>query len=333
VGNETISDFAPDNADARLVLDFPSPEAASAETEVIIDGAAQRFDQIQSRLGGRREGEARFSGFLSAGTRFGDRGLGDSLVGDQTTTLAGGGVDYAFTPDLVIGAAFFADKTDADLPFGGKLKAKSYSPSLYAGWRSGRFHLDGYAAYTSVDYDSRRVLPIGASAFTATASPDGKAYTFAAAAGYRLGSGAFTFGPIADLVATQVRVDGYEEANAEGFGSTLEGRTRDSTRLGLGMEARYAAAKSWGVLVVNGKVRAVQELSDKRDLFNAAFTAQPDVVFAVRGPKTGVTYGALDLGLAAVTKTGFQFGVSYAPRFDDDGLVDQAALVSISKTF
>lgn len=333
VGNETISDFAPDNADARVVLDFPTPEEASVQTEVVIDGASARFDQIQSRLAGRRESEARFSGFLTAGARFGDHGLGDSLAGDQTTTIASGGVDYAITPDLVVGAAFSADKTDTDLSLGGKLKTKSYSPALYAGWRSGPFHLDGYAAYTSIDYDSRRILPIGDSALAATASPDGKAYTFAAAAGYRLGSGAFTFGPIADLVATRVKVDGYTEANPEEFGSTLQGRTRDSTRLGLGVEARYGIDRAWGALVLNGKVRAVQELGDKRDIFNAAFTAQPDVLLAVRGPKTGVTYGAFDLGLTAVTKTGFQFGASYAPRFDGDGLVDQAALLSISKTF
>ncbi|HQR89101.1 MAG TPA: autotransporter outer membrane beta-barrel domain-containing protein, partial [Caulobacter sp.] len=239
----------------------------------------------------------------------------------------------AFTPNLVLGLALSADHADVDLASGGKLKVKSYSPAAYAAWNSGAFHLDGYAAYTTVDYDARRNLRIGGATLSATADPDGKAYTGAIGAGYRLGSGAFTFGPIADLVVTRVKVDGYVETNAQDFGSTLQSRDRDSVRLGLGVSGRYAMEKAWGVMVLTGKARAVQELADKRDIFRAAFSAQPDAPFDVRGPKTGVTYGAFDLGLTAVTKAGLRIGVTYAPRLDGDGLVDQSALLSIAKSF
>ncbi len=132
---------------------------------------------------------------------------------------------------------------------------------------------------------------------------------------------------------TRVKVDGYVETNAQDFGSTLQSRDRDSVRLGLGVSGRYAMEKAWGVMVLTGKARAVQELADKRDIFRAAFSAQPDAPFDVRGPKTGVTYGAFDLGLTAVTKAGLRIGVTYAPRLDGDGLVDQSALLSIAKSF
>lgn len=334
VGNETISDFAPDNASTRLVLDFPSPIEASAQTELVIDSASEHFNQVQARLSARRDGdEPRYGGFISVGGRFGDHGLGDSAIGDQDTRILSVGVDYAFTPNLVLGLALSADHANTDLASGGELKAKSYAPAAYGAWNSGAFHLEGYAAYTTIDYDARRDLLIGGARLSATASPDGKAYTGAFAAGYRLGSGAFTFGPIADLVVTRVKVDGYVEANAQDFGSTVQSRDRDSARLGLGLQGRYAMQKAWGVMVLSGKARAVQELGDKRDVFKAAFTAQSDVPFAVRGPKTGVTYGAFDLGLSAVTKAGLRIGVTYAPRFDGDGLVDQSALLSIAKRF
>lgn len=334
VGNETISDFAPDNTDTRLVLDFPLPVEASAQTELVIDGASEHFNQVQGRLSARRDGDApRYGGFISAGGRFGDHGLGDSALGDQETSILSAGVDYAFTPNLVLGLALSADHANADLASGGELKVKSYSPAAYGAWNSGAVHLDAYVAYTTVDYDARRNLRIGDATLSATANPDGKAYTGAIAAGYRLGSGAFTFGPIADLVATRVKVDGYVETNAQDFGSTIQSRDRDSVRLGLGVGGRYAMEKAWGVMVLTGKARAVQELADKRDIFQAAFTVQPDAPFDVRGPKTGVTYGAFDLGLTAVTKTGLRIGVTYAPRFDGDGLVDQSALLSIAKRF
>ncbi|HQR89102.1 MAG TPA: hypothetical protein PLH31_07525, partial [Caulobacter sp.] len=88
VGNETISDFAPDNTDTRLVLDFPLPVEASAQTELVIDGASEHFNQVQGRLSARRDGDAqRYGGFISAGARFGDHGLGDSTIGDQDTSI------------------------------------------------------------------------------------------------------------------------------------------------------------------------------------------------------------------------------------------------------
>lgn len=333
VGNETISDFAPDNANTRLVLDFPLPIEASAQTELVIDGASERFKQVQERLSMRRDdGAARYGGFISVSGRFGD-GLGGSAIRDQDTSILSAGVDYAFTPDLVLGLALSAEHADASLASGGKLTIKSYTPGVYGAWNSGAFHLEGYAAYAAIDYDSRRNLPIGGATLSARAKPDGKAYTGAVAAGYRLGSGAFTFGPIADLVLTRVKVDGYEETNAQDFGSTIASRDRDSARLGLGVSGRYAMEKAWGVTVLTGKARAVQELADKRDLFQAAFTAQSDTRFNVRTAKTGTTYAALDLGLTATTKTGLHLGVTYAPRFDSDGLVDQSALLTIAKSF
>jgi hypothetical protein len=334
VGNETISDFAPDNTNTRLLLDFPTPVEASAQTEVVIDGASEHFNQMQGRLSARRDGdEPRYGGFISAGGRFGDRGLGNSAIGDQDTSILSAGVDYAFTSKLVLGLALSADHADVDLASGGELKVRSYSPAAYGAWTSGGFHLEGYAAYTTVEYEARRNLLIGGAALSAQASPDGKAYTGAIAVGYRLGSGAFTFGPIADLVVTRVKVDGYVETNAQDFGSTVQARGRDSARLGLGAQGRYTMERAWGVMALTGKARAVQELADKRDVFQAAFTAQPDVPVAVRGAKTGVTYGAFDLGLTAVTKAGLRVGFTYAPRFDGDGLVDQSALLSIAKRF
>lgn len=334
VGNETISDFAPDNANTRLVLDFPLPVDASAQTELVIDGGSEHFSQVQNRLATRRDSDQpRYGGFIGVGGRFGDYGLGNSTIGHQDTTILSAGVDYAFTPNLVLGLALSVDHADADLAFGGKLKLKSYSPAVYGAWNSGAFHLEGYAAYTTVDYESRRNLPIGDATLSATANPDGKAYTGAIAAGYRLGSGAFTFGPIVDLVATRAKVDGYVEANAQDFGSTIEARDRDSARLGLGVSGRYAMRKTWGVMVLTGRARVVQELADKRDTFQIAFSAQADTRFKVRAPKTGVTYGAFDLGLTTITKSGLHIGVTYAPRIEGEHLVDQSARLTIAKSF
>ena len=333
-GDETISDFAPDNSNVRVLLNFPLPLQATVQSEVAIDAASDRFEEINGRIAARRgSGKDGLSLFLTGSSRFGNRGLGNSLADDQSSWSMGGGVDYTVTPNILIGAAFAAGRSDTDFSGGGKLRANIYSPQIFASWHSGGFHLNGFGAYSFIDYDSRRNVPIGTTSFTATAEPDGEAWSIGASTGYEWGSGAFTFGPIADILATRVKIDGYTETGADEFGATLQDRHRWSTRLGLGLAARYALDYSWGHVALHGKGRLVQELSDKRDILNAAFSIQPDLPFELRGPKTGVTYGAIDLGADAYTKGGFQIGLSYSPRIDDDGIVDHAARLSVSKTF
>ena len=333
-GDETISDFAPDNSNPRVVLNFPLPLQATVQSEVAIDAASDRFDEINGRIAARRGSDKNgLSLFLNGSSRFGNRGLGNSLADDQSSWSIGGGIDYTVTPNILIGAAFTAGHNDTDFSGGGKLRTDIYSPQAYASWRSGGFHLNGFGAYSFIDYASRRAVQIGTTSFTATAEPDGEAWSIGASTGYEWGSGAFTFGPIADILATRVEIDGYTEAGADEFGAALEERHRWSTRLGLGLAARYAVDYSWGHVALRGKGRIVQELSDKRDILNAAFSIQPDLPFELRGPKTGVTYGAIDLGLDAYTKGGFQIGLTYAPRIDGDGIVDHAARLSVSKTF
>ncbi|HKR93522.1 autotransporter outer membrane beta-barrel domain-containing protein [Novosphingobium sp.] len=333
-GDETISDFAPNNSNFRVLLNFPLPLQASVQSEVVIDAASDRFDEINNRIAVRQgSGKNGLGLFLTGGSRFGNRGLGNSLAEDQSSWSLGGGVDYNVTSNLLVGAAFAASHNDTNFLGGGKLRTKIYSPQIFASWQSGAFHLNGFGAYSSVDYKSRRIVPIGTTSFTARAEPDGKAWSFGASAGYDLHSGAFTFGPIADILTTRVKIDGYTESDADEFGATLQDRHRRSTRLGLGLAARYAIDYSWGHVALHGKGRVVQELSDKRDNFDVAFSIQPDVLFNLRGPKTGVTYGAIDLGIDTYTNGGVQIGVSYSPRIDNDGIVDHAARLSVSKTF
>lgn len=334
-GNETIPDFGPDNSDARLVLAFPTPAEASVQTEAVFDDASDRFARIQRRLEEQRADRTggRIGGFLDLGARFGTRGAGESLAGHTVNRVTAGGIDYALGSNAVIGVGFAADRTRADLVFGGKLTADIYSPELYFGYRSGAFHLDGYAAYTAVRYDSRRILSIGTELLSATASPDGHAYSVGGSMGYDIGSQGLVFTPGIDLLATRAHVDGYSETNAQDFGAALAARNRTSARLGIGGELRYAKPQQWGTVALHAKARYVTELGDKRDAIVFAYTAQPDVPFDLAGPKTGVDYGVIELGAEVTTRSGFHAGLSYAPRLDGHGFIDHAAMLGVGIAF
>lgn len=331
-GDETISDFAPDNSDVPLILAFPVPYSASVQTELVIDDANDRFDRIQRRLTDQRQGIGSYGaigGFIDAGARFGDRGTGDSLARNTTNRILAVGVDYAIGSHAVIGVALAADRAEASLAYGGSIKADIISPELYAGYRAGALHFDGYAAYSAVSYDSVRMLPIGTTVQSATASMDGHAFSYGASLGYDLGGKTITFTPLVDLLATSVHVDAYSEANDYDFGSAVSARNRTSARLGLGAQIAYNKDVDWGRFSLHAKARYVTELADKYDVIDFAYTARPEDVLTLNGPLTGVDYGTVELGADVVTKAGLHIGVSYAPRFDGDGIIDHAALLSL----
>lgn len=333
-GNETIPDFGPDNANTRLVLAFPTPTEASVQIEAVFDDASDRFARIQRRLEAqRRGGGGNIGGFLDLGARFGTRGVGDSLARDTVNRVTAGGIDYALARNAVLGLGFAANRTHADLASGGTLKADIYSPELYLGYRSGALHLDGYAAYSFVQYDSRRLLPIGTDLLPATARPDGKAFSVGGSIGYDIGAKGFTFTPGIDLLVTRAHVDGYAETNDGDFGAALADRNRTSARLGIGAAARYAEAYGWGSAAFHAKGRYVTELGDKRDATAFAYTAQPDIVFDLQGPKTGVDYGVIEIGADVTSRTGLHAGLSYAPRVDGKGFIDHAAVFNIGSAF
>jgi len=142
-----------------------------------------------------------------------------------------------------------------------------------------------------------------------------------------------TFTPGIDLLVTRAHVDGYAETNDRDFGAALADRNRTSARLGIGAAVRYAKAYGWGSAALHAKGRYVTELGDKRDTIAFAYTAQPDIVFDLQGPKTGVDYGAIEIGADVTSRSGLHAGLSYAPRLDGHGFIDHAAVFNIGFAF
>lgn len=335
--NNQIADFAPDNSMAALVLDFPTPIDASAQTEIAVDAASFAFGKVTSRLRERRlrAPSAQQDGlgmFLEVSGRRGE-GLSGSLIDRTTTGDITGGIDYTLTPGVIIGAAISVSDTSARLDGGSRLNADARSGMLFAGWNSGSVHLDGFASYSDLDFRSSRAFLIGTNQLRATARPDGSAFSIGAAAGYTIRTNGISFGPVLDVVLTRAKVRGYSEAGASDFGSEVDRRRRDSARVGLGAELAHTSARSWGSLAAHGRARIVQEVGDRRDVFTARFSAQPETSFVLQSPRLTSTYGLVDLGADALVGQRTAVGLSYSPRFDKDGFVDHSARASVHVTF
>ena len=177
------------------------------------------------------------------------------------------GIDYRFTPQLVLGVAFTYQSTNNDLDNtitlvrnvptsvnGGSADTRSFGVSLYGTYYVlEQFYVDGMLGFGWNDYRLDRVISYGLGGTTplvnqiAHAEPNGHQFSFSVGAGYDFRQGALTFGPLVRLQYLKLNIDGYQEKinNAQaGFGwalaldsqdveslTTALGGDRKSTRL------------------------------------------------------------------------------------------------------
>ena len=332
--NANIADFAPDISDAPISLDFPTPITASAQTEMAVDNASFAFDRIAARLRDRRTGDAtsRFGGFLTADARQGERGLSGSLIGKSNTSDLTGGIDYEVIRGLFVGAAVRGSRSSIRLTDASHLDVNATAGLFYAGWSADHLYVNGFVDAASLDFKSNRTIMIGLSALSGRAEPKGNSVSAGAQLGYAFHSGSLSFGPLVDIIATRVHVEGYAETEPLGFGSSVDARDHDSTRLGLGAEIVQTSAAPWGSATLHASGRFVQELSDAADAFTYRFNAQPENSFLLNGPGTGRQYGVLDLGADARVGQ-LKIGLSYSPRFDGHTTLDQQVSASLRLDF
>lgn len=322
--NANISDFAPDNSDAPLTLAFPTPEAASAQTDLAIDESSVAFDNIARHMRGLRsaDGSRRVGGFLTAYGRTGPRGLAGSFVGRHDSWSLMGGLDAPLGSGFVIGVAGRGGRTTATLIEGSHLTADTLGGTLYATWTSGPLFVSALVDAARQDLKSSRALLIGANALTARSTPKSDTLSGGGQVGFVFGNGHYAVIPAADLIVTRARVNAYDEAEPLGFGASVDSRSRQSTRLGLGVALEQTEAPAWGSLFLHGSARYVKELGDRSDNLTYAFSAQPENHFGLPGAKTGADYGVLDVGFDANFAYGSKLSLDYAPRFDSRGLMD-----------
>lgn len=330
-----ISDFAPDNSDAALTLAFPTPASAAAQTDLAIDDASIAFDTLARRLRDGRGGAggARFSPFLTVYGQTGQRGLSGSFVGRHDGGAMMGGLDTALGSGFSVGVAGRGGRTRATLTDSSHLTLDTLGGTVFGGWTHGALFADVFVDAARQQFKSSRAFLIGARPITAVANPTGDTLSGGGQVGYTVHSGGWALIPAADVLVTRSKVASYLESEPLGFGASVDGRSRQSTRLGLGLTVEQTATPVWGTVFLHGGARYIQELGDRSDSFTYAFNAQPENRFALGGVKTGKDYAAVDVGAEASVASTVKVSLDYAPRFDGRGLLDHQFSLSARMAF
>ncbi len=112
----------------------------------------------------------------------------------------------------------------------------------FVGWQSDAgAWIGAQLSYTRLDIDSQRQVPIGPALRVHRGDTDGSNLTAALHAGWNLGEGALSHGPVLGLVAQQIEIDGFAESDPASSSSlAFADQDFDSLVGSIGWQASYA---------------------------------------------------------------------------------------------
>jgi outer membrane lipase/esterase len=265
------------NIDGRKVS---GDELFGVQARNIKGGAAGADDAGFSRLGV----------FINGGYGWGNRDATLRQSGfDFDSYGITAGVDYRFTDQFVLGAAFGYGNTDVEIDAqGGTLDTNAYSISLYGSYYPTQaFYIDAIVSGGLNDHDQARSIRYGVASSapggrtlvdqTATAEFDSDQISASLGSGYNFSQNGWTFGPYGRLGYVDVDVDGIREnisnptAPGSGLGLAIDEQDFTSFTLTAGGQVTKAISMAWGVLAPQFNVEYVHEFANDNDAIAARF--------------------------------------------------------------
>ncbi|WNJ88103.1 autotransporter domain-containing protein [Bosea sp. 685] len=212
------------------------------------------------------------------------------------------GADWRFDPNAAIGFAVSGAKANASLAGGrGSAEADAFQAGLYGMARAGAFSFGASAAYSWLDVEARRTVPVlGFQPLSAKYGAHGFGVR-AEAAWEALRFGGMTLSPTAAIQAQSIRTDAFRETAAPGAAAgvaalAVNGRTSNAlrTELGLRLNADFRAGATY--LTAFGSVAWAHYL--ERDMtMSASIAALPAASFVVEGARRDRDAALVGLGL------------------------------------
>jgi outer membrane lipase/esterase len=306
---------------------------ATQTTDTQVSAEAERLDKARLEA----ESSKRLGGFLNGSGGWGDV---DAHGEAEDYDVWGGGVqagiDYRLSDALVAGFGFGWNRQNTEFDSqgaangsgneigGGEIESDAYTPSLYASFFSGPFHVDGILTYTYLDYEFERpvvLLDIGTDIF-ANAKGDTDAHQIGTSVnlGYDFQFGGLGVGPLAGVDFRQTWIDGYRESGVPGFPLDYDDQDILSLVTSLGGQAAYAISTGIGVIAPHVRITWEHEFeNDARNidarLFLNNVAGLSDVLIS-RTDRPDRDYARLGAGVSAQFQGGISAFVDYDTVLD-----------------
>jgi len=210
--------------------------------------------------------------------------------------------------DLALGNQGFAGVAFARMAGNARLagnfdnqRSRSSESMLYGGIRSSGWYGVGRVALGNFRGDVRRLLRFGDTATFAGGDADGHYLAGYGELGLRTHAGAFDVTPFVSMQYARIHRDGFQEAEATGFGLATRGQGMSRWQGGLGMRAGSTWGLMGGTLHLDGTLAWQQAFATRGDGLSARYAA-----FSTWAPVEGIglSQRAATLGVNAAVEMG-----------------------------
>lgn len=163
-------------------------------------------------------------------------------------------------------------------------------------------------------------MVVGLDAYDAEGDFDGGRFTTSVEAGYDLAAGGTTFRPIASLGYVRLAEDGFTETGADIYNLSVDERTTESLKSGLGLQVSrsFALAERADGLTLTARALWQHEFLDDKATIDPAFADYASSSFGVEGVSVSRDSAVLGLGLTAQASADFALFARYDARLNPD---------------
>jgi outer membrane lipase/esterase len=195
---------------------------------------------------------------------------------------------------------------------------RSYLLSAFAQYQQGRLWADASLSLGHLDYrELKRQFALGIAQRSEKGDSDGQLWALSGRLGYDLANAdtGWRVSPFLSADYARVDVDGYREDAASATALNFADQQRDSTRLGLGLQANYQLAPATQVFAEIA--RELEFEDDRRDL-RMGLNSVAGNSFELQGhtPASGQTLAGLGISHALAEE--LQLRAAYRLRGTDD---------------
>ncbi|WP_248740053.1 esterase EstP [Pseudomonas sp. MWU12-2029] len=333
----------PTEAGQRLIADYAySLLAAPWELTLLPEMAQGTLRAHQDELRNQWladwenwQGVGQWRAIVSAGGQhqdFDDQHAGASADGNGYNLNIGGSyrLDDAWRVGVVAG--FYHQKIEAG-DNDSEYKLNSYMGTAFAQYQQNRWWGDLAVTAGHLDYDSlKRKFQLGVNERGEKGDTDGYVLAIGGRVGYDIApeaSSPWHLSPFVSADFGKVEVDGYSEKGADATALTFDDQSRNSRRLGVGIQGKYQITAQTQVF---GEFAHEREYNDDAQDLTMNLNSLPNNRYTLEGYTPQTNLNRLNLGVSHNLTKEVALRASYNIRKDDD-FTQQGVNVGVSLDF
>ncbi|MCX2543996.1 esterase EstP [Pseudomonas sp. COW5] len=333
----------PTEAGQRLIADYAySLLAAPWELTLLPEMAQGTLRAHQDELRNQWladwenwQGVGQWRAIVSAGGQhqdFDDQHAGASADGNGYNLNIGGSYRLDDAWRVGVAAGFYHQKLEAG-DNDSEYKLNSYMGTAFAQYQQNRWWGDLAVTAGHLDYDSlKRKFQLGVNERGEKGDTDGYVLAIGGRVGYDIApeaSSPWHLSPFVSADFGKVEVDGYSEKGADATALTFDDQSRNSRRLGLGIQGKYQITAQTQVF---GEFAHEREYNDDAQDLTMNLNSLPNNRYTLEGYTPQTNLNRLNLGVSHNLTKEVALRASYNIRKDDD-FTQQGVNVGVSLDF